>query len=855
MPAVAAAADKKLRLSMIRVLLTKGKINPRERVRPEGQCKWFRVVRIPPNKLRALKRSEAAWEGFVHVTRIFSIAMLLVVIALYSGEAIASPVRVNSGEWVISADAVTETFSVEAGKLGILLQEGKLWVRDGEKLERVTGWTVRGGDNLIEIQTSAPRLGWKLSVSGDALQIASTNYHSVVTADVPSTVDRIFARLMDKDGSPVTWSGTGEVHGGYGGSYTRNPSFLPHKNPEVMYTRLGRLEGAGFHSFFDRNADTAIDFPEDAVLHRDESNQDIVRVTMPVAGNALIRIEKDYFTRVLGVPYYSKYDDRHFPVAPIVWSSWTSYYEAVRERDITTNADWLATHLKPYGFEYVELDDGYDRGSKGEHYWIENWDTTKFPHGAEWLTKYIHDRGMKAGVWLVPNSYAGALKDHPDRYVYDKKGGVVLDYSTAALDQTNPANLDFLRHEFSLLDGWGFDYYKFDGEHAIPKYVPNVDLSRLHDPKANFLENYRQRVKLIRDTIGPDRFIESCPAGTPLNSIGLVDSYFNGDDLYNNWQGMYPLFSSISSNLFLNHLLVYVMPGEGIELGEPMTVDEAKTKRPPIVVETEKSREDPMTGFGVTDAEARTLVSYVAMTGVVYPLASVMPELPESRVRLLKATMPTLPVMPVDLFSRGNDNNWDTFRHERPDFYIHNYPEILDLKVNTIAGRYDLVGITNWRGSPTVRSFDVAEKLNLDPMARYVVFDFWNQDLAGVFEKKVSVEVGPHDTRVLAIHRIEGHPQLVGNSRHISGSYSVQANSWDADHLVLNGKAQTVREVTYTAWIYCPKGFSVGQAQAVGSSGKATKVERSGKDELLGISFRGDGEVVSWSVRFFRDSN
>lgn len=788
----------------------------------------------------------------MHVRKGCSIAVLLVASICCCHRAAADPVRVTVGDWVLSADPSTETFSVEAGKLGTLLQAGKLWVRDGDRLRPVTGWTAHAGDGLLEIRTESPRMGWKLSVSGESLQISATDYRSVVTADVPSTVDRIFARLLDRDGPPVTWSGTGEVHEGYGGGYTRNPSFLPRRNSDVMYLRLGRLEGAGFHSLFDRNTNIAIDFPEDAVLHRVENNQDVVRATIPVPGNALIRIEKDYYTRLLGVPYYSKYDDSHFPVAPIVWSSWTSYYEAVREQDITTNADWLATHLKPYGFEYVELDDGYDRGPKGEHYWIENWDKAKFPHGAEWLTKYIHDRGLKAGVWLVPNSYAGALSDHPERYVYDKNGQVLLDYSTPALDQTNPANLAFLKHEFSVLDGWGFDYYKFDGEHAIPKYLPTADVSRLHDPKADFLENYRDRVSGIRDTIGPDRFIESCPAGTPLNSIGLVDSYFNGDDLYNNWQGMYPLFSSIASNLFLNHLLVYVMPGEGIELGEPMTVEEARTKRPPIVVETEKSREDPMTGFGVTDAEARTLVSYVAMTGVVYPLASVMTELPESRVRLLKATMPTLPVMPVDLFSRGNDNNWDTFRRERPDFYIHNYPEILDLKVNAVAGRYDLVGITNWRGTPTVRSLDVAEALSLDPRARYLAFDFWNQSLAGVFEKNLNVEVAPHDTRVLAIHRIEGHPQLVGNSRHISGSFSVLQNEWVPEHLVLRGKAQTVGEDAYTAWIYCPKGFSVESAKAVGASGQPIEVLRSAKGDLAGISFHGGGEVVSWSVQFAR---
>ena len=459
--------------------------------------------------------------------------------------------RVTSGDWVLSADASTSTFSVDAGPLGRLLENGRLWVREESGVRQANGWIVRADKDALVIRTSDPKMEWKLSVIGDVLHIAGTHYRSLLTAEAPSKIDRILGRLLDRQGAPVVWSGTGEVEGGYGGSYTRNASFLPRTNPDVMYVRLGRLEGSGFHSLFDRSTDTAVDFPEDTTLHRDESNSDLLKITIPVAGNAVIRVERDYYTRVLGVPYYASYDDQRFPTAPIVWSSWTSYYEAVREQDITLNAEWLGAHLKPYGFGYVELDDGYDRGSKGEHYWIENWDEKKFPHGAAWLTKYIRDRGMKAGIWLVPNSYAGALQSHPERYLYDKKGAVVQDYSTPALDQTNPATFDWLRHEFAVLDGWGFDYYKFDGEHALPKYVPTVDASRLHDPKADLLKNYRDRVKLIRETIGPDRFIESCPAGTPLNSIGFVDSYFNGDDLYNNWQGSYPLFSSIASNSVL----------------------------------------------------------------------------------------------------------------------------------------------------------------------------------------------------------------------------------------------------------------------------------------------------------------
>ena len=49
-------------------------------------------------------------------------------------------------------------------------------------------------------------------------------------------------------------------------------------------------------------------------------------------------------------------------------------------------------------------------------------------------------------------------------------------------------------------------------------------------------------------------------------AIGFFNSYFNGEDDYNSWQGMYALFSSINANAFLNHIVVYVMPGEGIEL-------------------------------------------------------------------------------------------------------------------------------------------------------------------------------------------------------------------------------------------------------------------------------------------------
>jgi hypothetical protein len=449
----------------------------------------------------------------------------------------------------------------------------------------------------------------------------------------------------------------------------------------------------------------------------------------------------------------------------------------------------------------------------------------------------------------VPNAFAPALKEHPDWYLYDKQGKVLLDYNTPALDSTNPQVLEFLQTLFTRLDNMGFNYYKFDGEPALPAYAPPVDRSRLHSPSIDFIDNYRKRFAVIRQTIGAERFIEECPAGSPLNGIGFVNSYFNGQDLYNNWQGMYALFSSITENLFLNHMVSYVMPGEGLELGEPMTMAQAAEKRPAITLETERTREEPATGFGTTLAEARTLVTYISLTGVAYPLASVMPELPTERVKLLQATMPTLPILPIDLFSRGTDSSWDKFKHVQADYYIHHYPELLDLKVDSSAGVYDVAAETNWRSETAERSLAFA-RLGLPVESRYVVFDFWKQQPLGVFKNKLDLSIEPHDTRVLLIHPLADRPQLIGNSRHISGTYSIVSQGWNGTGKELHGESATIPGEPYTLWFNIPSGYSKTSVQVNLKTGRTIAAVWHQQGGFANLRFTGADEPVEWRIRF-----
>ncbi|HWA96574.1 MAG TPA: alpha-galactosidase [Terracidiphilus sp.] len=708
-------------------------------------------------------------------------------------------------------------------------------------------------DQQLVVETTAPKTVWVIDALPTKVAFSTTTFHAVLTGWATSSSDRTIANLLNTRGEPVQWEGTWEAFTNYGGQITSNPSYLPQVHPEVMHMGLGHVSGARMHSLFDHPTDTAIDFGDDSALQANAATEDAYAVTVPVHGYAAIQIVPDYYTHVLHVPVYSPYNDVYSPSAPIVWSSWPGYYESATEKDILRNARWIARNLKQYGFEYIVLDDGYDRlPDHGRspalgHAWIEHWSRVRFPDGPKGLTDSIHALGLKAGLWLVPSTYAPALKNHPDWYLYDKQGRSVMDYETPALDFTNPQALGFLRQLFTTLDNFGFDYYKFDGDMALPAYAPPVDRSRLHSPLVDPIETFRERLSVIRKTIGPKRFIEECPAGSPLNAIGDVNSYFNGQDVFENWQGMYPLFSSITGNLFLNHIVAYVMPGEGITLDTPMTMEESQAKRNPNMVEAVRARDLHPSGTGTTLAEARTLVTYVALTGVVYSLASVMPDLPPDRVKLLKATMPTLPIQPIDLFSRGAEKN--SFKPIPGLIRIRHFPEVLDLKVNSTAGIYDVAAETNWLDETTERTLSFTQ-LGLPPDEAYVVFDFWKQQPLGVFRNSLNISIEPHDSRVFLIHPLASRPQLIGNSRHISGTYSIVTQQWKNTTKELDGESSTIAGEPYTLWFHIPHGYTKPTVHVTLKSSKMVAASWQQQGQFASLQFTGADEPAVWQVRF-----
>jgi hypothetical protein len=170
--------------------------------------------------------------------------------------------------------------------------------------------------------------------------------------------------------------------------------------------------------------------------------------------------------------------------------------------------------------------------------------------------------------------------------------------------------------------------------------------------------------------------------------------------------------------------------------------------------------------------------------------------------------------------------------------------------VNEKSGMYDVVGFTNWRSETVNRKISLRDKLGLDPTTSYVAFDFWNQKVLGVFSDEIAIDIEPHDTRVLSIHPVLARPQLIGNSRHISGTYSILDQQWDDSKNTLSGTSEPVPGEPYTLWFYLPKRFSIGHLSVVARGRDEIPEQHRMTGNALMVSFKGQQQPVRWELSF-----
>ncbi|MGC4835180.1 alpha-galactosidase D [Micromonospora vinacea] len=172
------------------------------------------------------------------------------------------------------------------------------------------------------------------------------------------------------------------------------------------------------------------------------------------------------------------------------WTSWTMQsskypglnpdgdYSYLTEANVLKQTDALATKLKPYGYQYVNIDAGWWRNNdwvpRFDQYARQTPDPVRFPRGMQAVAEHIHGKGLKAGIYLPVGLEKEAYADGaapiwnaPDcttaNIVYPDLRTTNGWDSAYKLNFDNPCAQKYIDSQAQLFADWGYDFLKLDG--------------------------------------------------------------------------------------------------------------------------------------------------------------------------------------------------------------------------------------------------------------------------------------------------------------------------------------------------------------------------------------------------------
>ena len=87
------------------------------------------------------------------------------------------------------------------------------------------------------------------------------------------------------------------------------------------------------------------------------------------------------------------------PTPPMGWNSWNAFEADIDATKIRATADaMVSSGMRELGYVYLVLDDGWmakDRDAQGRLVA----DPRKFPDGMKAIGDYLHERGLKFGIY------------------------------------------------------------------------------------------------------------------------------------------------------------------------------------------------------------------------------------------------------------------------------------------------------------------------------------------------------------------------------------------------------------------------------------------------------------------------
>ena len=240
---------------------------------------------------------------------------------------------------------------------------------------------------------------------------------------------------------------------------------------------------------------------------------------------------------------------------PMGWNSWDRYGAAVTEEIVRQNAEYMAKHLKQYGWEYVVVDIQWYQPTALNHEY-EPFSTVamddygrllpaenRFPSAAggagfKPLADYVHSLGLKFGIHIMRGMPRMAAHRHLPIFGSDACCHEVANPNSICawnpdmygLRCDKPAARAYYDSIFRLYAQWGVDFIKCDD---IAREYPHC----------------KREIELISDACrasGRDMVLSLSPGPAPVERAEHLKQYANmwriTDDFWDDWRLLRAMF-------------------------------------------------------------------------------------------------------------------------------------------------------------------------------------------------------------------------------------------------------------------------------------------------------------------------
>lgn len=501
------------------------------------------------------------------------------------------------------------------------------------------------------------------------------------------------------------------------------------------------------------------------------------------------------------------------------WCNWFFTYQYITEDEVIRNAEFASKHLKQYGFEYIQIDEGYQR-------YHGDWDgNERFPGGMKWLADKIKSFGLKPGIWIAPyiiSEPTEVFQNHKDWMLKNSDGSLMrvgpwpsLETDWAKNENPKRYCLDITHPEaqkwfYNLFDKaaneWGYEMFKID-------FVAWSILSAHHyfDKSYTPARAYRKGLEIMRSAIGNEKHINDCGPG-PV-SVGLIDSMRIEIDQYYGFReaAWKQYFTDSSSSAPAMAKRYYFNNRTWINDADHICINLLSLK------------------------QAEAAATLIGLSGGNIISGDRLTDLDEYRLEILKKIYPSYGVAakPLDLF--------DSDRHS-----------IFSVKIKKSFNEWMVLALFNANQQKSITHNLYFDRLELDREKTYLVYDFWLEKYLGEINHELNLTVLPESVTLLSIHEKKEFPFVISTNRHIlQGALELETVNWDEENKILSGVSLSPKNSNHVISIYIPQPQYWEQSEKSLYKDFNHFTTKLVNEHILNLKLRFENtEKIEWSVDF-----